>query len=95
MRSDTVSFAGATTTVAVGKLSLRAIRIALAQIVERRSSADPNISYVDGLRLYGPVDAEQMPLPDNLHPGPDVQRLIGERFADQVLRPWLARRGRR
>ncbi|WP_442576504.1 GDSL-type esterase/lipase family protein [Microbacterium sp. F51-2R] len=75
--------------VAVGKLSLGAIRSALAEIVERRSAADPNLSYVDGLRLYGADDCARMPLPDNLHPGPDVQRLIGERFADLVLRPLL------
>ena len=84
------SIAGGTEAeVAVGKLSLGAIRAALAEIVERRAATDPNLHYVDGLRLYGAVDAERMPLPDNLHPGPDVQRLIGERFADQVLRPLL------
>jgi GDSL-like Lipase/Acylhydrolase family len=89
------SIAGGTEAdVAVGKLSLTAIRRALADIVERRSAADPNLSYLDGLRLYGAVDAQRMPLPDNLHPGPDVQRLIGERFADQVLRPLLHRQGR-
>ena len=40
-----------------------------------------------------PADAERMPLPDNLHPGPDVQRLIGERFAELVLTPFAGRRG--
>lgn len=84
------SIAGGTPAdVAAGKLSLSAIRAALAEIVERRRPADPNLHYVDGLRLYGAVDAERMPLPDNLHPGPDVQRMIGERFAEQVLRPLL------
>ena len=56
-------------------------------------ATDPNLHYVDGRDLYGPADAERMPLPDNLHPGPDVQRLIGERFADQVLRPLLRGQG--
>ena len=88
------SIAGGTEAeVAVGKLSLGAIRTALAEIVERRRTTDPNLHYVDGLRLYGAVDAERMPLPDNLHPGPDVQRMIGERFAEQVLRPLLHRAG--
>ena len=93
-RSYEWSIAGGTEAeVAMGKLSLHAIRVALAEIVQRRRTADPNLHYVDGLRLYGDADAERMPLPDNLHPGPDVQRLIGERFADQVLRPQLRRRG--
>jgi hypothetical protein len=84
------SIAGGTEAdVAAGKLSLGAIRAALAQIVRRRSETDPNLHYVDGLTLYDGIDAERMPLPDNLHPGPDVQRLIGERFAAQVLRPMM------
>jgi hypothetical protein len=90
-RSYEWSIAGGTEAdVAVGKLSLGAIRSALAEIVQRRAAADPNLSYVDGLRLYGADDCARMPLPDNLHPGPDVQRLIGERFADLVLRPLLS-----
>ena len=67
-----------------------AIRAALAR--DRRSAGARRTrtsTIVDGLRLYGAADAERMPLPDNLHPGPDVQRMIGERFADQVLRPLL------
>ena len=84
------SIAGGTEAdVVAGKLSLGAIRTALAEIVARRTATDPQLRYVDGLSLYGPADAERMPLPDNLHPGPDVQRLIGERFADRVLRPLL------
>ena len=90
-RSEEWSIAGGTEAeVALGKLSLGAIRAALADIVARRRGSDPNLHYVDGLALYGPVDAERMPLPDNLHPGPDVQRLIGERFTEHVLRPMLA-----
>jgi len=86
------SIAGGTEAdVSMGKLSLGAIRGALAEIVERRRAADPNLHYFEGLSLYGSADAERMPLPDNLHPGPDVQRMIGERFAEQVLRPLLRR----
>lgn len=84
------SIAGGTEAdVALGKLSLGAIREALADIVARRRVRDPQLRYVDGLALYGPGDAARMPLPDNLHPGPDVQRLIGDRFAELVLRPLL------
>ena len=87
------SIAGGTEAdVAMGKLSLRSIRATLAETVERRRATDPSLHYVDGLSLYGAADAARMPLPDNLHPGPDVQRMIGERFADQVLRPLLSER---
>lgn len=89
-RAEEWSIAGGTPEqVAEGKLSLRSIRSALAEIVARRSATDPHLSYLDGLELYGPADAAAMPLPDNLHPGPDVMRLIGERFAARVLRKGL------
>ena len=78
--------AGTQAEVAEGKLSLRVVRAETAAIVKRRRSyGEPQLHYVDGLRLYGAADAAAMPLPDNLHPGPQVQRLIGERFAAQVL----------
>jgi hypothetical protein len=77
--------AGTREDVASGKLSLRVVRDELAAIVARRAEADPHLRYVDGLTLYGEADARVAPLPDNLHPGPDVQRMIGERFADRVL----------
>jgi hypothetical protein len=86
-RTEEWSIAGGTEAdVATGKLSLRAIRAAIASIVDRRrADGDHRLHYLDGLSLYGETDAAAMPLPDNLHPGPDVQRLIGERFADRVL----------
>ncbi|GAA3641264.1 SGNH/GDSL hydrolase family protein [Microbacterium awajiense] len=90
-RTQEWSIAGGTEAdVAQGKLSLRAIRTAIADVVARRSATDRHLRHFDGLRLYGPEDASAMPLPDNLHPGPDVQRLMGERFARDVLRPFLA-----
>nr|WP_211207369.1 GDSL-type esterase/lipase family protein [Stackebrandtia nassauensis] len=74
-----------------GKLSLRGIRAEYAAIVERRrADGDKRLRYLDGLSLYGGSDAAVMPLPDNLHPGPDVQRLIGERFADLILTEFTA-----
>lgn len=78
--------AGSEDDVATGRLSLRVIRAELESIVDRRrADGDRLLHYLDGLALYGEHDAAAMPLPDNLHPGPDVQRLIGERFADQIL----------
>jgi len=62
-----------------GALTLEVVREVLAEVVERR--ADPHLAYVDGLALYGPADAERLPLPDNLHPDSQTHRLIGERFA--------------
>lgn len=62
------------------RLTLRRIREVLASVVAVRD--DPNLHYLDGLRLYGEQDAQEMPLPDDLHPEPETHRLIGERFAD-------------
>ncbi|GAB2845262.1 GDSL-type esterase/lipase family protein [Microbacterium insulae] len=87
------SIAGGTEAdVAQGKLSLGSIRAAIADIVERRRTADDRLRHVHGHLLYGPDDARTLPLPDNLHPGPDVQRLMGERFSELVLHPLLAQR---
>jgi lysophospholipase L1-like esterase len=66
-------------TVAAGALTLEVVREVLAEVVERRD--DPHLTYVDGLGLYGPADAERLPLPDGLHPDAETHRLIGERFA--------------
>jgi hypothetical protein len=59
------------------------IRAELAGIVEQRG--DPHLGYLDGSELYGAADAEQLPLPDDLHPGPQAHRRIGERFAALAL----------
>jgi hypothetical protein len=69
--------------VAAGTLSLAVIRAELAGIVEQRR--DPLLGYLDGRELYGPADAEELPLPDDLHPGPDAHRRMGERFAALAL----------
>lgn len=69
--------------VAAGRLTLRTIRGELAQTVTRR--ADPRLTYLDGLTLYGPEDAVELPLPDDLHPDAATHRLMGERFAKAVL----------
>ena len=64
--------------VPAGKLTLTTIRAELARIVEARD--DAHLHYLDGLALYGPDDYAAHPLPDELHPDADGQRLIGERF---------------
>lgn len=69
--------------VAAGRLTLRTIRAELARIVTQR--ADPLLSYLDGLTLYGAEDAVDLPLPDDLHPDAATHRLIGERFAKAVF----------
>jgi lysophospholipase L1-like esterase len=62
-----------------GALTLEVIRRELALLVERRS--DPNLHHLDGTALYGPADADELPLPDGLHPGPAAHLRIGDRFA--------------
>lgn len=73
----------------LGRLTLSWIREQLAEIVARRQAGDPALSYVDGLTLYGPGDP---PLPDQLHPDAATHQLIGQRFADSVLRGMVSPR---
>ena len=69
-----------------GKLTLSVIRRELASLADRRS-ADPNLYFLDGTELFGEADAVTMPLPDDLHPGPEAHRLMGERFAAFAFAP--------
>ncbi|UQU67132.1 GDSL-type esterase/lipase family protein [Couchioplanes caeruleus] len=64
-----------------GKLTLRVIRDELARIVAQRAADDPHLHHLDGRELYGEADAEELPLPDRLHPDAATHRRIGERFA--------------
>lgn len=66
---------------ASGKLTLGVIRDELARIVAERAVDDPALSYLDGRELYGEADAEELPLPDALHPDAATHHLIAERFA--------------
>lgn len=87
-RSDPWSIAaGRAEELAEGKLSLGVIRHEIEAAVRLRAGEDPHIHYLDGLALYGAADAERLPLPDNLHPGDDVQELMAERFARVVFGP--------
>ncbi len=63
-----------------GKLTLQIIRKELHTLISRRST-DTNLHYLDGLDLFGPRDALELPLPDGLHPNADAHLCIGERFA--------------
>ncbi|MGI8522795.1 MAG: GDSL-type esterase/lipase family protein [Nocardioides sp.] len=69
-----------------GKLTLQVIRQELARVVQQRADDDPQLTYLDGLELYGEHDEAAHPLPDDLHPDAATHRVIGERFA----RHWLA-----
>jgi hypothetical protein len=69
-----------------GKLTLASIRAELARIVAQRAVSDPQLFYLDGLDMFGVLDAEAMPLPDNLHPDADAHRLMGQRFAQHAFK---------
>ena len=71
--------------VAAGRLTLRVIRQALAEVVARRAADDPNVHLVDGLALYGETDHVEHPLPDALHPDAVTHQFVGERFAATVF----------
>ncbi|MGB7193066.1 MAG: SGNH/GDSL hydrolase family protein [Collimonas pratensis] len=71
---------------AAGKLTLNVIRDELQRIVTQRAISDPHLSYLDGRELYGAADAEELPLPDNLHPDAVTHRRIGERFAQLAFK---------
>lgn len=64
-----------------GSLTLSVIREQLDDIMSSRIAEDPHLHYLNGHALYGPDDAAEHPLPDNLHPDATTHRLIGERFA--------------
>ncbi|MFH9134200.1 GDSL-type esterase/lipase family protein [Streptomyces sp. NPDC017524] len=70
---------------AAGKLTLTVIRDELARIVADRAATDPHLHYLDGLDLYGESDHAELPLPDDLHPGPAAHRRIADRFAHRAF----------
>jgi hypothetical protein len=75
---------GTTGDVALGRLTLQVIRRELRSLVDRRA-ADRNLHYLDGTALYGPADALELPLPDNLHPSAEAHHRIGTRFAEHAF----------
>ncbi len=65
--------------LSAGALTLRRIRGLLAAAVDaRRGAGDTNIHYLDGLSLFGPDDAGD--LPDLLHPNREGYARMGARF---------------
>lgn len=88
MGTDAVQFTatGIPGDTAQGRLTLRVIREALAEVIAARRD-DPNLHHLDGLALYGESDAAEHPLPDALHPDSETHRLIGGRFADLAFGP--------
>jgi len=60
---------------------LSVIRSELARIVDQRAVEDGHLFYLDGRRLYGDTDVDELPLPDRLHPDATTHHRIGERFA--------------
>jgi hypothetical protein len=67
-------------------LTLEKVRAAIAAIVEqRRALGDPNLHYLDGLELFGPDDAQD--LPDDLHPNAAGYARMGVRFATLAFGP--------
>lgn len=66
---------------AAGRLTLNAVREALAGIVAQRAAEDPHLHYLDGRELYGPADHAELPLPDDLHPDSAGHVRIAEKFA--------------
>lgn len=67
--------------LALGALSLTGIREELARVVAAR--ADPNLSLLDGHRLFRPDEVAD--LDDGLHPNARALQRMGKRFADLVL----------
>ena len=74
----------ATGVPAPGALTLQVVRRELHRIVTERATQDPNIHYLDGLRLVALDEADEL-LAEGLHPTPAGYRLIGERFARLVF----------
>ena len=67
-------------------LTLTKIRQTMDDLVTaRRKLGDANLHYLNGLELFGPADAKD--LPDDLHPNPAGYVRIGQRFAALAFGP--------
>jgi hypothetical protein len=71
--------------IAKGALTLATSRTHLGDLVRGRAAAGEPIFYLDGLELYGEMDAASAPLPDGLHPSASVYQEMGRRFAALVF----------
>lgn len=77
-----VTTAGRAEELDEGKLSLGVVRQELEEIVNARRQEDPNLTYLDGSKLYSLEDNKRLPMPDNLHPDDAVSNLMATRFAE-------------
>lgn len=66
-------------------LTLTKIRSMIATIVSARREQDEHLHALDGLTLFGPDDADD--LPDDLHPNAAGYVRLGERFAAHAFGP--------
>ena len=67
-----------------GSMSLTQMRTVIEEVVERRiAGGDKNLSYHNGLEIFGEADAGDMP--DDLHPNSAGYLRMGQRFHEQVL----------
>jgi lysophospholipase L1-like esterase len=73
----------------IGELTLRGIREILSGLVTQRAESDPNIYYMDGLKLFSEVDAPTMP--DGIHPDAAGYLRIADNFVAHHPVAWLAR----
>lgn len=71
--------------IAKGALTLASSRRHVEHVVMVRGKAGENITYLDGLALYGPADLQRHKLPDSLHPDANLYAEIGRRFAHFVF----------
>lgn len=83
-RDGRMSATGDPAAVAAGALTLQVVRRELHRIVTERAKRDPNIHYLDGLRLLALDEADAL-LAEGLHPNPAGYRVIGQRFARLVF----------
>jgi len=69
-----------------GCMSLSRLRELIESVVEiRQKEGDRHLDYLNGLVLFGPGDAAD--LPDDLHPNSAGYRRIGERFHKAIFAP--------
>jgi hypothetical protein len=83
-RDDVLVATGDPASVAAGALTLQVVRRELRRIVTERAKQDSNIFYLDGLRLLGWDEADEL-LREGLHPTQAGNDVIAERFERLVF----------
>lgn len=72
----------------IGELTLTLIRKTLEEIVNGRAITDPNIYYMDGLKLLSETQAPS--LPDGIHPDASGYLNMADNFLESFPKAWLA-----